>query len=501
MNKLKKLITMVVAMAMVLATGMTAFAATTNITITDKNGDTGSTYVAYKLLNATEAEVAEGEDRKVAYTLNEKYTSVLQAVTGQTEQADIIAYIQDADAKTFADAVYAQVKDVEADYTTTSNAFTGVDQGYYLIVETVSDGTYSLVMLDTAGKDTLTVTTKEDVPTLTKKVKETNDTTGVTSDWQDGADYDIGDKVPFQLTGTLPSTYADYAKYKYVFHDTLSAGLTFNDDVVVKVDGTTLTTGYTVVTDCTDGCSFEVQIADLKALTEVTATAASVITVDYTATLNENAVIGMAGNTNIAKLQYSSNPYYNGSGSSDNPDNPDSPDTPDEPTSETPEDNVIVFTYELDVHKIDANQNPLKGAGFTLFKLNADGEYVAVGDEVKGEDLTDFVFKGLDAGEYKLEETTVPSGYNKADDVEFEISATYDTEADDPTFTKLEIKGATTLSVADDDTALIETTIENVSGILLPSTGGIGTTIFYIVGALIMVAAAVFLIKNKRTAK
>ena len=121
-------------------------------------------------------------------------------------------------------------------------------------------------MLDTAGNDSVTVTTKEDRPELEKKVKEKNDSTGAESDWQDAADYDIGDNVPFQLTGTVDAKYDNYGSYYYAFHDTMSDGLTFNaDSVTVTVDGTAVTTGYEVVTeDLDDSCTFEVRFADLK---------------------------------------------------------------------------------------------------------------------------------------------------------------------------------------------------------------------------------------------
>ena len=311
MKKLKKLFAAMVAMVMAFAMGVTVYAA--DITIT--NGAAGSEYAAYRLLNAT-----DGGEGKFAYTLNDKYAAALKEVTGKTEDKDVINYISGLDAdgiRAFADAVFAKIKTLEPEAKTSDDKFSGVDQGYYLIAETKTGDegdTYSLVMLDTAGNDSVTVTTKEDRPELEKKVKEKNDSTGAESDWQDAADYDIGDNVPFQLTGTVDAKYDKYGSYYYAFHDTMSDGLTFNaDSVTVTVDGTAVTTGYEVVTeDLDDGCTFEVRFADLKNIKAVKA--GSKVVVNYTAKLNENAVIGEGGNTNVSKLEYSNNPYGDGTG-------------------------------------------------------------------------------------------------------------------------------------------------------------------------------------------
>ena len=204
---MKKILAVLASLIMVLAMGMTTFAA--NITI--KGGANGSQYAAYKLLNVT-----DGGEGKYAYTLNDKYLDALQKVTGKTEERDIVNYISELTAeetRTFADAVYTEIKDVAPEAVTDTDKFENMEQGYYLIVEKQTgdaQDTYSLVMLDTAGKEDVEVTTKEDKPELEKKVKEKNDSTGAESDWQDGADYDIGDEVPFQLTGTVEKNYDNY---------------------------------------------------------------------------------------------------------------------------------------------------------------------------------------------------------------------------------------------------------------------------------------------------
>ena len=180
MKKLKKLFAAMVAMVMAFAMGVTVYAA--DITIT--NGAAGSEYAAYRLLNAT-----DGGEGKFAYTLNDKYAAALKEVTGKTEDKDVINYISGLDAdgiRTFADAVFAKIKTLEPEAKTSDDKFSGVDQGYYLIAETKTGDegdTYSLVMLDTAGNDSVTVTTKEDRPELEKKVKEKNDSTGAETDW------------------------------------------------------------------------------------------------------------------------------------------------------------------------------------------------------------------------------------------------------------------------------------------------------------------------------
>ena len=183
---------------------------------------------------------------------------------------------------------------------------------------------------------------------------------------------------------------------------------------------------------------------------------------------------------------------------------------------ETPDDGVIVFTYQTIVNKvtknpaydaskdtgktgIDSDGNtefiPLKGAGFTLYKKNASGTYEAVGSELKGEDMTTFTWSGLDDGDYKLVETTTPSGYNTIPDIEFTITATHDVSSDNPTLISLSGGDKFTGVIS---TGVVSANIENQSGAQLPSTGGIGTTIFYVLGSILVLGAAVLLVTKKR---
>lgn len=475
------------AFALVLAMAVPAFAA--SITI---NG-TGKTYKAYKLLNATVS--GTGEDKKISYTVNVKYADVLKAATSATDEKGIIKAIEgktEATAiRSFANDIYEKIKagKIAEDYTSTGKIFSNVDKGYYLIVETELDGnadTYSLVMLNTADQDNVTVTSKEDSPTFEKKIKEKNDSTGVESGWQDGADYDINDVVPFKLQGTVPQNYGAYNTYKYVFHDKMSSGLTFDaSSVVVKVGGTAITSGYSVVTESLeDDCTFEVRFENLKDISAVTA--GCTITVEYNATLNDKAVIGSAGNPNEAELEYSNNPYGDGTG-------------------KTPWDKVIAFTYQLVAKKVDKDGSSVEGAGFTLYKWsNEEDKYVAVSGEITG--VTTFNFKGIDAGQYKLVESTVPDGYTKAEDLVFTVVATYDTENNDPKFGTLTIKDEDkVISDGKDKVFTVNlvagsftTDVVNLTGTTLPSTGGMGTTVFYVVGGGLMAVAVVLLVTKKR---
>lgn len=487
MKRVKRVLALLAAFALVLAMAVPAFAA--SITI---NG-TGTTYKAYKLLNATVR--GTGEDKKISYTVNEKYATVLKAATSATDEKGIIKAIEDKTEATairsFANDIYAKIKagKIAEDYTSTGKNFANVDKGYYLIVETELNDeadTYSLVMLNTADQDNVTVDSKEDSPTFEKKIKEKNDSTGVESGWQDGADYDINDVVPFKLQGTVPQNYDAYNTYKYVFHDKMSSGLTFDaSSVVVKVDETAINSGYSVVTkSLEDDCTFEVRFENLKDISAVTA--GCTITVEYNATLNDKAVIGSAGNPNEAKLEYSNNPYGDGTG-------------------KTPWDKVIAFTYQLVANKVDKDGSSVKGAGFTLYKWsNEENKYVAVSGEIKG--VTTFNFKGIDAGQYKLVESTVPDGYTKAEDLVFTVVATYDTENNDPKFGTLTIKdGDKVISDGKDKVFTVNlvagsftTNVVNLTGTTLPSTGGMGTTVFYVVGGGLMAVAVVLLVTKKR---
>ena len=518
---MKKILALTLTLIMILGLATTAFA--TDITI-DDGAVVGAEYKAYKLLNAT-----DGGDNKFAYTVNTKYLAALRTVVGDADatEDEIVAYISAQDTaeetRIFADAIYAQVKDMAADYNTATNVFSGVDQGYYLIVETATgsvenfeEDTFSLVMLDTAGKDSIKVETKEELPESEKKIKDTNDSTGETTDWQDSADYDIGDTVPFQITFTLPKDYAAYKNYFVGVHDVQAEGLTYNKDMKVTVNGTDITEWFDDTEETDDTCTFHFECADIVAKDtadeNIALKAEDKIVFTYTATLNENAKLGSTGNPNEMYIEFSNDPYGNGH-------------------SKTPKDKVIVFTYKVNVDKYAeevAEGKELTGAQFTLYKevpsttegaltgaaikatlpanvradaLAADKHYI-IAQTVETDAAGDtFGFTGVDDGNYVLVETLVPAGYNAWSAVAFEISAEHEEDSADPKLTELTGGNLFTGDVATNaSSGILHTDIVNNSGTELPSTGGIGTTIFYIVGGMLAVAAVVLLVTKKRMA-
>lgn len=363
-----------------------------------------------------------------------------------------------------------------------------VPAGYYLAKdsETVTgDDAATLYIVQVIGNQPVTITRKVDKPTFQKKVQDINDSTDTTTTgWQDSADYDIGDEVPFQLKATLPSNYADYKTYYLAFHDVQETGLSFNDkSVKVAVDGTPVDAGYTLkTTGLTDGCTFEIVFTDLK--TAVTAAKAdSEITVEYTSKLTEGANLGYQGNVNKAKLQFSNNPNSEQGGENT-------------PTGETPWDNVIVFTYKVVVNKVDEGNEPLQGAAFKLEKEIMGADSRLVKEFPAGTD-TSFTFSGLDDGHYVLTETTTPAGYNTIEPITFTVTADHKIEwttTDQRTdvLTSLngnKVSGEITFT-ADENAGSLTANVVNVKGSNLPSTGGMGTKILYAAGAVIVLVAA-----------
>lgn len=360
--------------------------------------------------------------------------------------------------------------------------------GYYLVKDKdgsqdSKNGAYTRFMMQVTGAESVEV--KNDVPTVEKKVKENSN-----SKWQDAADYDMGDTVPFQLTAELPKKRVDDYNHYYVeFTDTLSAGLTFKEITKVTADGTTLTKDqYQVTPTEKDGKTvLSIVITDVKAVANITQEENKVV-VEYNATLNDKAVLGSEGNPNSVELTYSNNPNDTGDGKSKPAD-----------TGKTPKDTVKVFTYQTIINKVDQYGKALPGAEFTLAKKNKDGSTKNV-DVIKNTEGTSFTFKGLDAGDYVLKETKTPDGYNTIKPIEFTINAKYDVKSDDPQLT--ELSGDVTSGVAKFDAnkadGSLKADIVNRKGSLLPSTGGMGTTILYIIGSILVLVAAVLLITKKR---
>lgn len=478
---IKKLMAALLAVAMLCAMAVPAFAAV---------DITSHTFEAYQIFAG---DLNEGTLSNVKWGSNVTGPDFLSALkTANT------AYSACTDAKGVAEALSStpslatDFAKFAAEHVTGAAVATGTGSvtlpsaGYYLIVDTtdVTDkhDAKNLSLLKVSGATTVTPQVKTDIPTLEKKVKDINDTTGVKSDWQDSADYDIGDIIPYKLTATLGKL-DNYDKYYVKFVDTMEHLTYVADSASVEINTTLLApTQYKLTWDKTSK-TLEIEITDVKALG---AGNNSVITVKYNATLDDTAVIGSAGNPNYAHLVFSNNPNGEGNG-------------------KTPDDENIVFTYKVDANKVNPEGTKLPGAAFELWKKvgsdwvskgivnatkNSDGTYTID----NATDLTEFAWNGIDDGDYKLVEVVTPAGYNTMADLLFTVTATHDENTNIPKL--LTLNGDT--FTGNVDTGILTSNIVNNRGTTLPGTGGIGTTIFYVVGGGLMVAAAILLITKKR---
>jgi fimbrial isopeptide formation D2 family protein/LPXTG-motif cell wall-anchored protein len=467
--------------------GGNAFADGYSITI--KNASANHTYEAYQVFGG---DLYKEDDAKTPTLSNIHWGTGVTAFTydGESDAAKIAEKLSgqsyDSEtAKAFAKEVSAHLVETtgESKIEGENLVITVPKPGYYFVKDAdasqkdQTDFAYTRFMMQVTGAEAVEV--KNGVPSVQKKVKENSN-----SKWQDAADYDFDDDVPFQLTATLPSNFDDYSEYYLEFSDTLSAGLTYNKDAKVSLVNGNDKTDITSSFDGIDGDGSSFKINNLKSIPGVTSS--SKIVVEYTAKLNKNAVIGSKGNPNTVKLVYSNNPNYEGKGE-------------ESPKGNTPEKNVKVFTYQTIINKVDQDGKPLTGAEFTLVKKNKDGSTKNV-DVVKNAEGTSFTFKGLDAGNYVLEESTTPDGYNTIKPIEFTINATYDTDSADPQLTKLsgDVKSGEAKFDANEADGSLTAGIINRKGSLLPSTGGMGTTILYVVGSILVLVAAILLITKKR---
>ena len=385
--------------------------------------------------------------------------------------------------------------------------------GYYLIVDTThfnpgdSYHAYNSFLLNvTKAPWNLKITPKVEKPSVKKEVFDNQDGTSNKAGFGSSADHAINEEFQFKLTATLPASYDNdraydyYDKYTVIFNDTLSEGITYDgiDKVVIESNGNTYditgdSSKYTIdITDLESHNYFTVGISDVKTCVPDLNKGAT-ITVTYTAHLNDKAFVnttsGPTNNKNSVRLHYSNNPRDTESFWGSTPES-------------TPESEVYVFTYQLNNTKRAESENgtPLKGAGFRLYsdeacneeqeiklKKNDDGTYsryfgAGAGEEMFSGEDGQFNVKGLDAGTYYLKETKTPAGYSACDVTPVTIKANHTEE-------RVDLDGST-----------LSTTIINnkAGGITLPSTGGIGTTLFYVIGGGLMVAAAVLLITKKR---
>lgn len=265
--------------------------------------------------------------------------------------------------------------------------------------------------------------------------------------------------------------------------------MTFNENsvkVYVNDSDTPVSSDqYTIAYPATDNHSFDVTINDVKSLGDHV----TKVRVEYTATLNENAVIGSLGNPNKMYMEFSNNPNS----------------TTGTDKGQTPEDKVIVFTYKVVINKVDSRRIPLAGAAFKLEKVLSNGEKKLVKEYTIGEDEEDlekirFEFRGLDDGKYILTETVTPEGYNTMDPITFNITASHDTKSDDPKLTDLNgnaVDGEIKFTV-NETKGTLTASVVNYMGSELPSTGGMGTTVLYVAGTIMILAAGVFLVMKKK---
>ena len=543
MRKVKKLLGLLLAAVMVLAMGVPAFAAPGSYTLTISGASAGHTYEAYQIFagdlsengqtlsNVTWGDGVNDEALLAALKGTEEETTAYETCTTAADVAKVLESYGDnsSEMKAFADIAGQHLSGTTSgtlgEYNEGSYTISGLAAGYYLVKDKDGSvpGTDAYTDFILKVVQNTTVTPKSGVPTVEKKVQEDdkyNQDDGYGNGYNDVADWNIGDAVPFKLIGTLPTNFADYDTYQYIFHDTLSDGLDLNEGSIkvyyasdkAGTDKTEISSEkYTVNvpgTEETDKCSFEVAFADLTSVEGVTAD--KYIIVEYTATLDKDAEIGLPGNPNRVYLEFSNNPNSGGEGD----------------TGKTPEDKVIVFTYELDVTKVDGTDTDikLKDAEFKLYDEN--GKYVIVdadgkvtgwadneagGSTLKSDKNGLFKVIGLDDGTYYLKETKAPDGYNKiTEPIEIVITAATENdqnweagEGPKDALTALEIQvtvgSSETSGNGDTETGIVATDIQNNKGAELPGTGGMGTTIFYVLGAILVLGAGGLLIARKRT--
>ena len=516
MKNTKKTLSVLLAVILCLTLSIGAFAAET-YSITINNSEDGHTYSVYQIFtgNLSDPEQEGGVPvlSNIQWGSGVKTDNIYAALGGDYASCTSAAQVAEklaaaADADAFAVLLVNNGLLGTAVGTMTNNgnnySIGGLAAGYYFVMETdTADGTVNTATdYIVQVVDNVTMEPKDGTVTSQKKVQDTNDSVAdSTSGWQDSADYDIGDVIPFQITVTLPENFDSFAEFPLTIHDVQSAGLTLNNDsieVFVGENKLNPTDDYnsTIGFNERDDCTFEIDFDDIKDIQGVTKD--STIVVTYTATLNENAVIGAQGNPNKSYVTFSNNP--NGDG-----------------TGRTPDDTVIVFTYKVDVTKNDGDGHALAGAEFQLQKYNAANATWEALDAVTatGEGNNVFSFTGLDDGIYRLKETVTPNGYNTIDDIQFTVSAEHDVESDNPTLTGLSVTDAkyvdreTGADIANGaielgtftctvDSGSIATTVVNVGGATLPETGGMGTTIFYVLGGLLVVGAVVVLVVRRR---
>lgn len=473
MKHMKRFVALFAALALVLAMAAPAFAdEPTKGSITINKATAGTTYTAYKIFDLDYVEETNTTKASYAYTADAKWKAF---VTSPGAGAAYVEYnektgavtakdtFNEGQAPAFAKAALAYAKDsgitgvTEKADASGKVEFKNLELGYYVVDTPMG----ALCVLDSTIPN-VNVDEKNEVPSVEKKVKAGNT-------YEASNTAKIGDTVEFETKINVKKGAANY-----VLHDKMDAGLTLDSaSIKVTVGSANVTANadtYTIkTTGMTDAdCTFEIAFADAY----VAGLADKTIVVTYNATLNSNAVVGSTGNKNDTYLKYGN-------------------------SNDTTHSMTTTYTYEFDVVKTnDANQL-LEGAVFSLYaskdetvpmklvKNGTDVYRLATKDDITT--VTEFTagkvtIQGLANGHYYLEEITAPKGYNKLDHrVEITIS-------------NADLKATTTENTYTDGGVRVE----NKAGTTLPGTGGIGTTIFYLIGGGLMVAAAVLLIAKKR---
>lgn len=541
MTRMKKLLSIVLAITLILSIGiLSSFAegATSETFTITMNTSSGHTYTAYQIFTGdlsenTLSNVDWGNGVNGAGLLNalkndETYGSAFAACTTAADVVNVLSgYANNGTEITALAKIFAAHKANGSGTASTTGEngiqISGLAAGYYLIVDSTAaasmpdGGSYSDFMLNLVGD--ISIQAKDATVTATKKVQDRNESAEPTlTGLQDSADYDIGDDIPFTLKMTLSGDYGKYSSYTLSFHDDMSKGLTYKLGSTMiqygSAEAIALADPTAGTSTSTDGHLWVWTIADLKTVAPALQ-AGDTITLTYQATLNSNAVIGSVGNPNKMHVEYSNDP--NGT-----------------TTGRTPDDLNQVFTYQAVFEKVttvDGVKKHLSGADFTLYKVK-DGitdaavkafdpskdetkdlivksGYVAVktagqydGDETAVPDSV-FTFNGIDDGTYVLVETTTPAGYNTAAPLKFVVIAQHESSSNTPLLTALSgnrssgVVDVTKTSAIEDGNNAISAEIENNRGATLPSTGGIGNTAFYGFGGILVLAAVLLLIRKK----